>query len=369
MLRSIDCMYWEWTNCPRYLTWSTQRTLKLEVVAAYKLWIWHAYFGVPRVARIGRCDDVGNLAIESSPRVGQALLQQLVRTETGAEYTIEGRKQNKSKLKSWKIGEIKYKQNITCWNCNQNCHFQNQCSKLVATKDKEVNIATGDSYDALVCCVKNTVEDLIMDSGASFHATYCKEELERFKLCSGKDVRYIPGLKIRLISIGHLNEEGYHAGFGVLKQYEDHNTMILLSKTATAVVVDSLSTSYLIYRIPYVLIGLRIPKEECDSDKLRYSFQDMKSHQRSEITQSPCRSSDTSERSKNSGSFEDSGRSDEEDSEDGASSKEGGSETPQMKDRFSEKHVLGYVFTVGVTTVKWESRLQKSVTMSTIEAK
>ncbi|GKA86783.1 hypothetical protein Tco_0808494, partial [Tanacetum coccineum] len=31
----------------------------------------------------------------------------------------------------------------------------------------------------------NTVEDRIMDSGASFHATYCKEELERFKLRSG----------------------------------------------------------------------------------------------------------------------------------------------------------------------------------------
>ncbi|GJU22670.1 hypothetical protein Tco_1156012 [Tanacetum coccineum] len=32
---------------------------------------------------------------------------------------------------------------------------------------------------------KNTVEDRIMDSGASFHATYCKEKLERFNLrCS-----------------------------------------------------------------------------------------------------------------------------------------------------------------------------------------
>ncbi|GKE36763.1 hypothetical protein Tco_1460168, partial [Tanacetum coccineum] len=39
---------------------------------------------------------------------------------------------------------------------------------------------------ALVCCVENTVEDRIMDYGASFHATYCKEEFERFKLRSGK---------------------------------------------------------------------------------------------------------------------------------------------------------------------------------------
>ncbi|GJT11661.1 hypothetical protein Tco_0858703 [Tanacetum coccineum] len=34
-----------------------------------------------------------------------------------------------------------------------------------------------------------------------------------------------------------------------------------------------------------------------------------------------------------------------------------------IKDRFSEKQVLGYVLTVGVTTVEWESRLQKSITI------
>nr|GEZ47260.1 pollen Ole e 1 allergen and extensin family protein [Tanacetum cinerariifolium] len=111
-------------------------------------------------------------------------------------------------------------------------------------RDKEVNQAARDSDDALVCCVENTVEDRIMDSGALFHATYCNEELERFKLRSGKvrladdktlyiarvgdvvlktsfgtswtlkDVRYIPGLKRRLISVGQLDEEGYHIGFG-----------------------------------------------------------------------------------------------------------------------------------------------------------
>ncbi|GKE80351.1 hypothetical protein Tco_1550351, partial [Tanacetum coccineum] len=64
-------------------------------------------------------------------------------------------------------------------------HFQNQCSKLLASRDKEANMAARYSDDTLVCCVKYTVEDRIMDSGASFHATYCKEELERFKLCSG----------------------------------------------------------------------------------------------------------------------------------------------------------------------------------------
>ncbi|GKC86148.1 hypothetical protein Tco_1141865 [Tanacetum coccineum] len=147
---------------------------------------------------------------------------------------------------------------------------------------------------------------------------------------------------------------------------------------------DSVSTTYLIYRIPYVLIGLRILEEEC-SDEVLYSFRDTKSHQviqskditfvdsiyraRSatdsssltkpiqksqvmlldilenlaendsivaehglslEITQSPGGSPDKSEGSKNSGNFKDSGRSDEEYSEDGASCKEGGSKTPHV---------------------------------------
>ncbi|GKB82415.1 hypothetical protein Tco_0949310 [Tanacetum coccineum] len=53
---------------------------------------------------------------------------------------------------------------------------------LLGALDKEVNMAAGDYDDALVCCVKNTIDDRIIDSGASFHATYWKEELERFKL-------------------------------------------------------------------------------------------------------------------------------------------------------------------------------------------
>ncbi|GKF83297.1 retrovirus-related pol polyprotein from transposon TNT 1-94, partial [Tanacetum coccineum] len=97
-----------------------------------------------------------------------------------------GQKQNRSRSKSKKRGQSKNRQDITCWNCNQKGHFQNQCSKPVTSKDKEVNIADGDYDDALVCYVENTIDDHIMASVASFHATYCKEELERFKLFSGR---------------------------------------------------------------------------------------------------------------------------------------------------------------------------------------
>ncbi|GJS14325.1 retrovirus-related pol polyprotein from transposon TNT 1-94 [Tanacetum coccineum] len=68
-------------------------------------------------------------------------------------------------------------------------------------QDKEVNMAAGDYDDALVCCVENTIDDRIMDSGASFHATYFKEELERFKLHSGK-VRLADDKTLDIAGIG-----------------------------------------------------------------------------------------------------------------------------------------------------------------------
>ncbi|GJT17811.1 ALP1-like protein isoform X1 [Tanacetum coccineum] len=52
MLESIDCMHWEWKNCP--VSWYGQYgkgdkkypTIMLEAVASQDLWIWHAFFGV-----------------------------------------------------------------------------------------------------------------------------------------------------------------------------------------------------------------------------------------------------------------------------------------------------------------------------------
>src|SRR5690606_36184909 len=52
MIGSIDCMHWEWKNCPTawkgmYSRGTGKPTIVLEAVASYDLWIWHTFFGAP----------------------------------------------------------------------------------------------------------------------------------------------------------------------------------------------------------------------------------------------------------------------------------------------------------------------------------
>ncbi len=52
MLGSLDCMHWEWKNCPvafsgQYKGSKAKPTIILEAVATKDLWIWHAFFGNP----------------------------------------------------------------------------------------------------------------------------------------------------------------------------------------------------------------------------------------------------------------------------------------------------------------------------------
>uniref|UniRef100_A0A0D3BIG3 DDE Tnp4 domain-containing protein n=1 Tax=Brassica oleracea var. oleracea TaxID=109376 RepID=A0A0D3BIG3_BRAOL len=62
MIGSIDCMHWEWKNCPtawkeQYSRGSGKPTIVLEAVASYDLWIWHAFFGP-----LGTLNDINGQA-------------------------------------------------------------------------------------------------------------------------------------------------------------------------------------------------------------------------------------------------------------------------------------------------------------------
>lgn len=53
MLGSLDCMHWEWKNCPKALRGAHSRrdhgnrpTVVLEAVVTEDLWIWHSFFGM-----------------------------------------------------------------------------------------------------------------------------------------------------------------------------------------------------------------------------------------------------------------------------------------------------------------------------------
>ncbi|XP_024171966.1 uncharacterized protein LOC112177967 [Rosa chinensis] len=62
MIGSIDCMHWQWKNCPtgwagEYRGRKQIPTVILEAVASYDTWIWHSFFGMPRA-----CNDLNVLA-------------------------------------------------------------------------------------------------------------------------------------------------------------------------------------------------------------------------------------------------------------------------------------------------------------------
>ncbi|KAI5338900.1 hypothetical protein L3X38_018172 [Prunus dulcis] len=51
MIGSIDCMHWQWKNCPtawqgEYGNRKGQKSIILEAVASFDTWVWHAFFGV-----------------------------------------------------------------------------------------------------------------------------------------------------------------------------------------------------------------------------------------------------------------------------------------------------------------------------------
>lgn len=88
MLGSLDCMHWEWKNCPTahagaYRGRNKKCTIILEAVASHDTWIWHAFFGLP-----GTNNDVNVL---QKSTLFQALTNG---TSIPANYSINGKNYN-----------------------------------------------------------------------------------------------------------------------------------------------------------------------------------------------------------------------------------------------------------------------------------
>ncbi|XP_076903825.1 uncharacterized protein LOC143558992 [Bidens hawaiensis] len=90
MVGSIDCMHWQWKNCPtawagQYAGRSGKPTIILEAVASYDLWIWHAFFGTP-----GSCNDIN--VLQRSPIFDDVLSGRA----PNVSYVVNGREYNRT---------------------------------------------------------------------------------------------------------------------------------------------------------------------------------------------------------------------------------------------------------------------------------
>uniref|UniRef100_A0A803M738 CCHC-type domain-containing protein n=1 Tax=Chenopodium quinoa TaxID=63459 RepID=A0A803M738_CHEQI len=204
-----------------------------------------------------KCDDVRDLILSESLRRKNS------GESSGGAYFSEGRGRGRQqrgaqrgRSKSRGRSNSKGKVNIVCWGCGVKGHTKRECpnpKKKGGSNHKNhddasssVSLASSDEIgDALILSVDSPIGSWILDSGASFHSSPCKDIFQNFK--SGKfgkvyladdepleilgkgdvmiktssgsswkleDVRYIPKLRKNLISVGQLDSSGYRTMFG-----------------------------------------------------------------------------------------------------------------------------------------------------------
>ncbi|VFQ97171.1 unnamed protein product, partial [Cuscuta campestris] len=126
--------------------------------------------------------------------------------------------------------------NVVCWVCKEVGHVKRQCPNKKNEISAVVGNASDDDSDALILSMESYVDSWVMDSGASFHGMHSGEamvnlkkgDFGKVKLGNGKilkvtgmgdidlktsfgttwslqNVRVIPRLKTKLISVGQLD--------------------------------------------------------------------------------------------------------------------------------------------------------------------
>ncbi|KAL5740369.1 hypothetical protein ACOSQ2_029549 [Xanthoceras sorbifolium] len=191
-------------------------------------------------------DDVRDLVLSEEIRrreSGEASSSSALHTESRGRTSERSSYRSRSKSRRGKSRSGK--KDFSCYNCGKKGHFKRDCRapKKDTGTQKSANV-TEEAGDAMILSVNSPIESWILDSGASFHATPCREIMEnyvsgnfgkvhladdetlkivgkgdiRLKLPNGstwklQGVRHIPGLKRNLISIGQLDGEGYCTTF------------------------------------------------------------------------------------------------------------------------------------------------------------
>ena len=82
------------------------------------------------------------------------------------------RGRSKSRNSNWNRSKSRSGQQVQCWNCGKTGHFRKQCkTPKKKNGDDAANVVTEEIQDALLLAVDSSLDDWVLDSGASFHTT------------------------------------------------------------------------------------------------------------------------------------------------------------------------------------------------------
>ncbi|CAA0833577.1 Uncharacterized mitochondrial protein AtMg00300 [Striga hermonthica] len=106
---------------------------------------------------------------------------------------------------------------MVCWNCEKPGHMKSECR--APRKDKEgrtANAATEDTADALLLSVRSSLDDWIVDSGASFHSCSSRDIMEPYTagdfgvvyLADNKSLKIVGKGDVQINRLGHMSEKG-----------------------------------------------------------------------------------------------------------------------------------------------------------------